>query len=771
MRIAQVSPLYEAVPPQRYGGTERIVSYLTEELVRLRHNVTLFASGDSKTKARLIPCSSKALRLDADCRDDRTKVLKKGGTFAVFDRYGDIHPIGLGEQGIYHEGTRFLSRLSLRFGRKQPLLLSSAVNKDDILLTVDMTNTDFKDHGSVVIPRGSVHLFRSKYLLNGLCSEQLRITNYGRVPVRLPLSILYEADFADIFEVRGVRRKERGEKQPVDLKDCEAAITYRGLDGAVRKTLIRASPAPRSWTATEMLFDLDLQPSEHITLFLMFSFQVGESPREAPQHSHEAGYFASIEDCQAHRRTCCDIRTSNQNFNDWLDRSRSDLRMMVTQTPHGPYPYAGIPWYCTPFGRDGIITALEMLWIEPEIACGVLKYLSATQAKSFSSAQDAEPDKILHERRKGEMPALGEVPFGNYYGSIDATPLYVLLAGHYLRRTNDLPFLRSIWDNIEAALNWIDLYGDRDKDGFVEYERKAESGLFNQGWKDSHDSVFDAEGDLAEPPIALCEVQAYVYEAKLSAAAIAEALGHRHKAVELREQAYLLKERFEEAFWCEEIGTYALALDGRKNPCRVRSSNAGHCLFSGIASQEHAHRTASMLVDESFFSGWGIRTLPVEAARYNPMSYHNGSIWPHDNAMIAYGFSRYHFQDKVSKILTSVFEASLSFESYRLPELYCGFQRHTGQGPTHYPVACSPQTWASGSAYLFLQACLGVWIDAREGKIIFRHSMLPSCLNFVRIIGLKVGDASLDLEIHKHPRSGSVNILRRHGDVEIVTIK
>jgi glycogen debranching enzyme len=700
---------------------------------------------------------------------ERTVVLKNNDTFAVFDSSGDIAAFGSGQQGLYHEGTRYLSRFRLRLNGHNPLLLSSRVKDDNDLFGADLTNPDIPIDPDHVLAHDLVHLFRARFLWESTWHERIRLWNYSRGPVHVTLTFDIDADFADIFEVRGTARQRRGTQLTPILGDTAMRLGYRGLDGEERWTVFEWSDPPQAATPGVVRFEYDLPPHSPATLSV--AIRCERQDRPVTPVAYEIAESAS---CSSNRRSRAEyavIESSSERFNQWVRRSMADLRMLVSDTPYGQYPYAGVPWFSTPFGRDGIITALQTLWVNPRIARGVLEYLAATQANRIDEANDAEPGKILHETRSSEMARLREVPFGQYYGSVDATPLFVILAGAYHERTGDLAFLRSLWPNVERALEWIDRYGDRDGDGFVEYARHSPVGLIQQGWKDSQDSVFHADGSLADPPIALCEVQAYVYDARVHAARLADALGETTRADQLRHRAQQLRAAFEERFWCEPEGTYALALDGHKQPCRVRSSNAGQCLFGGIASRDRARRVAERLMGADMFSGWGIRTLSAVESRYNPMSYHNGSIWPHDNGLIVAGFSRYRFDDLIGGPFTGLFDASVSMDGHRLPELFCGFHRRSFDGPTSYPVACSPQAWASGVVFHLIQSCLRLSIDVAHARLCVDHAILPPFLTYIRLLNLELPFGQADLLFEQQPLDVSVTVLRKSGDFELHVIR
>ena len=699
--------------------------------------------------------------------DDRPRVLKYGTTFAVFDRLGDIRPGGLGEQGVFFEGTRHLSELLVHLWNERPLLLSSTIEPNNFLFTADLANLDVSRGNAVVIHRGSLHLLRSKFLWRGGCYEEFKFVNYGMQALSIPLNISFAADFADIFQVRGMTRERSGQRLEPEIGAGSIVLGCEGLDGIVRRTRIRCQPAPRQVSDGEMEFRLELEPKGEMTFWFTAMCENSSGAKQ-----RDSSYSRAVGRAEAEMKALARARprllSSNSRFNDWVKRSAADVQIMTVGNPETNYPYAGIPWFSTVFGRDGIITALEMLWLEPALAKGVLEFLASTQAIEVDRSREAEPGKILHELRRGEMANLNEIPFARYYGTVDATPLFVMLAEAYYQRTGDLSLIQQIWSNIQAALDWIDHYGDVDGDGFVEYAAHSDRGLVQQGWKDSNDSVFHADGTLADPPMALCEVQGYVYAAKLAASRLNRLLGNDAASALLDQQAQDLREKFASAFWLRDLNCYALALDNKKRPCAVRTSNAGHCLFAGIAGSDHAKSLAISLFSPDFYSGWGIRTLASNEARYNPLSYHNGSIWPHDNALIASGLARYGFKNLAGKLLMALMDVSSTLELHRLPELFCGLERRAGEGPTLYPVACSPQAWAAGAAFLLVEACLGLSFEGAKNRVVFNRPSLPEGIPQLSIRGLRVGEATVDLLFERQIDTVRVQVLEKQGEIEVV---
>ncbi|MFW0884386.1 glycogen debranching N-terminal domain-containing protein [Candidatus Acidulodesulfobacterium sp. H_13] len=735
--------------------------------------------------------------------NDNIHNLKYGDMFAIFNRYGDIHHYGLRQNGVYYKDTRFLCRYELRFDTFIPLFLSAIERSDNTLLRTNLTNNDIKTE-KLVIPRDIIQLSRSKFLFKNGLYEHIKLFNYGQVDVKIPYHLHFDADFADIFEIRGSKRENHGKHLKTVTNDSFVELAYEGLDKIVRKTKIEFSPYPTILSESTAFFDLFLASKEEFDIYITTSFIIEDEQPDIANLSYAAPFRAykpmESEDRQSHNTLKeekhrdvksmyytslnsveeelkksedqdCKIYTSNEQFNDWINRSSVDIHMMITHTKYGEYPYAGVPWYSAIFGRDALVTAFEYLWVNPDIAEGVLRTLSYFQAKTISDKQDAEPGKILHEARNGEMASLNEVPFGRYYGSIDSTPLFVMLAGAYHRRTGNTPFIRSIWPNITMAIEWMNKYGDKDQDEFIEYESRSLDGLKQQGWKDSSNSVFYKNGMIAMPSIALSEVQAYAYSAKKEASRLAELLGCSDLSSQMKNESARLKQKFEDAFWCEEISSYALALDGDKKQCKVKTSNAGQCLFSGIVAEEHVDKLAKLLLSKEFFSGWGIRTLSTKEVRYNPMSYHNGSIWPHDNALIAYGLAKYGYKKEVLKILTGFFDASIYFNLHRMPELFCGFDRHLSEAPTLYSVACPVQSWSAASSFMMLQAALGMSIDVLSSTITFNNPVLPESLKWVNLKNLRINDQFVSLHIQRTNMDVTISVVRRSSDIKIVVIK
>jgi glycogen debranching enzyme len=703
-------------------------------------------------------------------QDGQSRTLKHDDTFAIFDHNGDARSGPGRPEGVYHCDTRRLSHFHLTVNGARPKLLGSTLSDDNTTLTCDLTNPDLFDrNGRLALPQGLLHIRRSRLLWQAGLFERLAVTNFGDRRTRFRLEIAFAADFADLFEVRGAKRERRGQDHLPKITVDRVVLGYTGLDDQRRReTMLRFAPAPAKLMDGAATFEFELAARETQAVFI----EVSCAP-ECVNRALPDAFFIALRDSRRALRAVCQraaaITTSNEVFNEAVHRSVSDLNMLTTNLSSGRYPYAGIPWFSAVFGRDALITAWQMLWFDPTIAQGVLRHLAANQATQADAAADAEPGKILHEARGGEMAALGEVPFRRYYGSVDSTPLFLFLAGAYLDRTGDLDFIRSLRPNIEAAVAWLDHYGDRDGDGFVEYGRRTAEGLANQGWKDSHDSIFHADGALARGPIALAEVQAYVYGARRAMANIAGRLGDAQHAAEQAVKADTLQKLFDKRFFDEAMGTYVLALDGDKNPCRVRSSNAGHALFTGIAYPERAVSVVENLMAGALFSGWGVRTLASTEVRFNPMSYHNGSVWPHDNAMIAAGFARYGFRRDAARIFEGLFAASAYMDLQRLPELFCGFPRQHGRAPTVYPVACAPQAWAAATPLSLLQSCLGLEFDPIGRQITFNQSILPEFLNDMVLRRLSVGGRSVDIALSRAGSRVVVNVLSDDKELSVVS--
>jgi glycogen debranching enzyme len=669
----------------------------------------------------------------------RLFALKQGDTFIVADAYGDITGEG---DGLFHDDTRLLSRFRLSVAGRPLELLGGAVSEDNVVFTANLTNRPLPPIGGQSTRQGVIHVERSRLIWEDRLHERLRLRNYGSSEARLPLRLEFAADFRDMFEVRGLTRPSRGRTLAATVAEDSVVLSYEGLDRLVLVSTIVFGQRPTHLTPGFADFELSLPPDLRMDIF----YEVGLDGSETPsrQRFRTAAARARLA-ARSVRRRGATVQTSGRVFSEWLSRSRADLAPLTTEFDTGPYPYAGIPWFSTAFGRDAIVTSLQLLWLDPSLARGVLRYLARHQATETSRFTDAAPGKIMHETRKGEMARLRELPFGQYYGGVDTTPLFVMLAGAYAARTGDLALIDELWPSLQAATGWIENEGDSNRDGLVDYARGAETGLANQGWKDSEDSVFDASGHDAQGPVALVEVQGYVYAAFQAMAELAARRGAPpNESDAWRDKAARLQVAVEERFWVEELGTYAIALDGRGQPCRVRSSNPGHLLFTGLPAPQRGLRVADQLLGAAFNTGWGIRTLGRDEPRYNPMSYHNGSVWPHDTALCTAGLARYGARDGAAGLLSDMFQTAVKFDM-RLPELFCGFERRPGEPPIAYPVACLPQAWASGSVFMMVQACLGLTIDGWRGEIHVDRPRLPAGIDRLTVRQLAVGEARVDL--------------------------
>ena len=698
-------------------------------------------------------------------QERRFHVLKNDDNFAILDSIGDIHAAPGSNDGLYYHDTRHLSHLALMVGGARPLLLSSSLSGNNVMLTANLTNARIRDLRGTAVEQGLIYIRRSMFLVGGTCFSRVALFNHGMHLHEVMLHLGFESDFADLFEVRGMNRQRRGTQRSVVLGRDSVRAEYVGLDQLPRRTLLRFDPVPEELTPDVAGFRLALRPGGQVTVFLQADCVPDQSDVRRPGLAFGSYLLRARRAVRESAARTASVSGGDSEFEEAVSRAASDLRMLTTSKPTGPYPYAGIPWFSTAFGRDALITALLVLWQDPSLARGVLGYLAQEQATEFDPASDAEPGKILHEMRAGEMAELREVPFRRYYGSVDSTPLFVMLAGAYFERTGDLATVRQIWPNILAALGWMDRCADLS--GFVTYRRMTEEGLANQGWKDSYDSISHADGTLAVGPIALCEVQGYVFAARRAAALIAREMGNAEQAAELEAGAERLRLAFEARFWSERLQSYVLALDGAGRPCEVRASNAGHALLTGIASPERAALVAAGLMSASCFTGWGIRTLAAGEARYNPMSYHNGSVWPHDNALIALGFARYGLIGEAVRLFEGLYAACCTMNMRRLPELFCGFGRRLGQLPTPYPVACSPQAWAAATLPALVRACLGLSFQPATKTVRLDRPMMPHFLNELTLRNLLLNDAMVSLTIRRSHEQVSVETIDRRGDIQV----
>jgi glycogen debranching enzyme len=693
--------------------------------------------------------------------------LKSGSVFVCTRPDGDIRAGPVSGEGLYAQDTRHLSELRLTIGGVAPVLLSSAMQSGHHAV-INATNPILRTDDQLAVPQETLNVRRTVLIADRL-HYRVRVRSFRPKPVATTVELSLAADFADVFEVRRVGRRTGGSVQPVSHDGERLSFAYVAADGERRETVVELSPPPARVDLTaeraRLAWDVQLGAGEAISLQITVR----------PVHHARADARPTLEQAAAeleaeHARwvgTCAGITTDNELFDRFIDASMRDLHALLMPLGDAVLPAAGIPWYVAPFGRDSLVTACETLMINPDVARGTLLALARLQATADEPWRDAEPGKILHELRTGELARTGSIPHTPYYGTADATPLFLMIAGGYFRWTLDLETMAQLRPALDAALAWIDEWGDRDGDGFVEYERRSPAGLANHGWKDSHDAVVHADGSLAEGPIALVEVQGYVYEAKLRIADVYDALGDRQRATALRAQAGALRVAFNEAFWDPDEGYFVLALDGRKAQVRSVTSNAAHCLYCGIADDDKARQVAERLMAPDMFSGWGVRTLSSGSPAYNPMSYHNGSVWPHDNAIAAAGLKRYGFDAGTARIAGGLFDVAASARDFRLPELFCGFGRDESRSVVAYPVACIPQAWAATAPFMLLQALLGISAHAPANTLTVDRPMLPEWLSSVHVRGIRVAGSRASLAFVRTGSGSTGFSLLEQGDVRV----
>ena len=693
--------------------------------------------------------------------------LKSGAMFVCARRDGDIRPARASGEGLYIEDTRHLSELRLTVGGLPPVLLSSVMESGHYAV-INATNPVLRSAGGVPVAQETLNVRRTVLIADRLF-YRVRVRNFGAKPVVTVAEVSLAADFADVFEVRGVGRETDGRVlEPVHDED-RVRFGYVAADGEHRETLVELEPSPArvriDGGRVHVAWDVRLDVRDSISLWITVTPSGLGAGYAEPTAARAA---AALESAHAGWvGACTQVTTDNELFDRLIDASVRDLHALMMPVGADQLPAAGIPWYVAPFGRDSLLSSCESLMINPEVARGALLVLAGLQAQSDEAWRDAEPGKILHELRAGELARTGHIPHTPYYGTVDATPLFLMVAGGYYRWTLDLDTMRQLRPALDAALRWIDEWGDRDGDGFVEYERRAPAGLINHGWKDSHDCIVHADGAIAEGPIALVEVQGYVYEAKLRIADVYEALGNAPRADRLRAEASELRAAFNEAFWDPDEGFFVLALDGRKAQVRSVTSNPAHCLYCGIVDDDKAAMMAERLMAADMFSGWGIRTLSGTSPAYNPMSYHNGSVWPHDNAIAAAGLKRYGFDAATNRIAGGLFDVASGARDFRLPELFCGFQRDGSRAIVAYPVACIPQAWAATAPFMLLQAMLGISAHAPNNRLTVDRPRLPDWLGAVEIRGIRVGSSEVSLAFRQTGPSTGFSLLEQQGNVRV----
>jgi glycogen debranching enzyme len=689
--------------------------------------------------------------------------LIDGKTFLSTTVAGDIMPAGAPDVGFFHDDTRFLSHLELRVGGHRAVVLSSSTEKT-FVSQIELTTGNIGLRESVDLPENTIHVRRAQLLASDVFFDRFGFGNFNLSAVELLVELSYDADFVDVFQVRGCARSRWGHYYRPVVTAGSLTFFYRGLDNVARHTAIQFSPAPAEIVERTARWRLRLESLQRFQIEVTVTPFVEDRPQRTRSYDFAASLRSRREAYDGWERDSTRFDSSNQAFDSALKTATGDFHALQIPVGEQHIIAAGIPWFATMFGRDSIIAAYQSLSLNPQLAADTLRVLAARQGTQHDDWRDEEPGKIPHEYRVGEMTRCGEMPFAPYFGSVDATPLFLILLSEAFNWTADEELVQELLPAAHLALDWIDKYGDLDGDGFVEYLRRSPKGLVNQGWKDSYDANMHVDGTVARPPIAPVEVQGYVYDAKYRMASLLRMFGDTQRADKLKKEAAELARRFEKAFWMPQRGYYALALDAGKKQVQPISSNPGHLLFTRILGRERARTIVNRLMRDDMFSGWGWRTLSNEERIFNPLSYHRGSVWPHDNSIIAHGMALNEFRGPAIRCLTSLFQAALNFRGYRLPELFCGVQRREYDEPVHYPVSCSPQAWASGAMFLMLTSVLGIRPSAPRKELNIINPVLPDWLDHLHIRNLRVGQSRVGLDFTRRGERTFCNVVDVEGE-------
>ena len=698
-----------------------------------------------------------------DIRD--ALIIRERAAFLLTDPAGNVPPGNKQGFGIYHADTRHLSTYQFSLNGTAPVLLLSTAEVGYAMEQV-MTNPTMTTNEGRQVARGSVEIRRQRVMAD-VVEERLRVTNFNSFPVTLNLLYEFGADFADIFDVRGYERERHGRMHSPVIGERSVRYTYTGIDERDRATQVEFDAKPDYLDESSALFRVVLGRRESLSLSITIALDDHQ-----PQITHTSRFDAVAAQHREWTEGCTQIVTDNEFFNRVIARSLSDVRMLWTENIAGEgYPAAGTPWFDALFGRDSCILATQMLAYRPDVARQTLRLLAKWQGTKNDPAHDEEPGKILHELRFDELSCAGELPYGPYYGSIDSTPLFLMLIAQYYEWSGDLRFVRDLLPAIRNAIRWIEEEGDPQGSGYLAYEKRSAKGLVNQGWKDSFDAVTHTNGTLAQPPVALSEVQGYAYAARRRLAPILDRLNETKLAARLRADAAKLYRQFNADFWLPEERFYAMALDGQRRAVESVSTNPAHCLWSGIIDPMHAPDVAARLLADDMFSGWGLRTLTGVSPRFNPIGYHLGTVWPHDNSIAAMGIKMYGFEDELNRVASALFDAAVAFPYFRLPELFGGESRSAHNSPVPYPVACRPQSWAAGAIPMITQAMLGLKAEAPERRLRVVNPRLPSWLNSVQVRGLRVGNGTVTLQYRRSGRTTNVEVQKSTGGIDVVVSK